>query len=33
MYLAVYAFAYFCKGLVIFLDWLDGKPKEKEEVK
>jgi hypothetical protein len=33
MYLAVYAFAYFCKGLVIFLDWIDGKPKEKEEVK
>jgi hypothetical protein len=36
MYLAVYVFAYLYKGMVMFLDWLDGKPKEqeqKEEVK
>lgn len=33
MYLSVYVFAYFCKGLVMFLDWIDGKPKQEEEAK
>jgi hypothetical protein len=33
MYLAVFIFAYLYKGLIMFLDWCEGKPKQKEEVK
>jgi hypothetical protein len=33
MYLLVYVFAYMYKGLIMFLDWIDGKPKQEEEAK